>query len=193
RGGFFGGPPRGGRGGPPPPARPGRRTAPGGGRPPKGTPPRGGPPRWGPPGRRGGPPPPAPPGAPAGTPPPPPPPPGARGRARPADDALPANPQPRQDTKASIRVAARADHVPGREGAVGVANRQARHVGAAERVGAPRDSREHRVEVVALGEIAGDVRQGLRLAATALGVGIELGALDRDRGVGAEGRQHLHL
>jgi hypothetical protein len=46
---------------------------------------------------------------------------------------------------------------------------------------------------VALGEVAGDAGQGLRLVATALGLGIEPRALDRDCGVAAEGREHLHL
>ena len=46
---------------------------------------------------------------------------------------------------------------------------------------------------MALREVARDVGQRLRLASPALGVGIELGALDRDRGMSAKGCQHLNL
>src|SRR4029450_7199741 len=76
--------------------------------------------------------------------------------------------QTRPDAKAPIGGAACPDDVPGRERAVGVAYRQARHVAAAESVGAPRDLCEDRVEVVAVGEVAGDGSECLRLAATAL-------------------------
>ncbi|HEY7539052.1 MAG TPA: hypothetical protein VIF11_02880, partial [Methylomirabilota bacterium] len=110
-----------------------------------------------------------------------------------ADSGLTADAQTGHDTKALIGLAASSDDVPGRERAVGVTHRQARHVGAAERVGATRDPREHRVQVMAFREVAGDIGQRLSLAATALGVSVKLGALDRDRGMGTEGRQHLHL
>src|SRR4029434_11085739 len=74
----------------------------------------------------------------------------------------------RHDAEAPIGVGARSDDVPGREGAVGVAYRQARHVGGAESVGASRDPGEDRVEVVALREVARDVGPRLRLASAAV-------------------------
>ena len=110
-----------------------------------------------------------------------------------ADHGMPTDAQARHDAKAPIGVAAVPNDVPGREGAVGVAHREARDIGGAEGVGALSNPCEDGVEVVALGEVAGDAGQGLCLAATALGLGIEPRALDRDRGVAAEGREHLHL